>query len=677
MKNEIADRRTTLPMTLPMTLALILQTPLSAAQSIEEITIRDQSIEDTIPLDLNRYGSRLEIITAEQLERQSFADVSQALQMLVPGLHIAPKNGPFDYFDASLQGSRAQEILWLIDGVRITNRLYNGTSPLDTIPAHMIERIEVLKGGQGVFYGTQAVSGVINIVTRNFSRSSDSAVGVGAHSNGGGHINGYHRSSVGDHQFVAYASRDQARGYQPFSDADAQPSVTQRRRGYQVNVLGLKYGLDINQDTRLSLQYQRGESELDFSRPFRNAETVNDRTEDIVSAKVDMDVGDNVSLYVKGYYHSWDTHYTRIYNELDGNGQMTGDVEVLNDRSYWGYDDYGLNAMAKFRYGNVLETIAGLDHQSFSGEDDVWRIADQREEVNAAFLQVRTTEKLLADTAIALGVRHNQPSNVQNSVVWNLSARHQLSDTLYLTTNLGTSFRLPDAEQLFLNERYDADNDGIPDDGWFAVGNPDLKPEKSRNINMGIGGMFGDLQYELIGFDRKITDYIDSYVPIVIGGVTGESFVNSDDTVRVRGAELIAAVSLSKDWHGNVSLTHTRARLNNGSRQLTSIPDREAKLSLNYEPSGRAWGTIFAANHVGDINERRASTAGNYTVMDISGYYYFGARDKHRLTLKLENITDEQYVTRVDRATRDTGGTYLYGNLGMHRTAHVGYTYQF
>jgi vitamin B12 transporter len=86
---------------------------------------------------------------------------------------MAPKNGPFDYFNGSLQGSRSQDILWLVDGVRITNRLYNTTTPLDTVPAHMVERIEVLKGGQGIFYGTQSVAGVINVVTKSFSRSSE------------------------------------------------------------------------------------------------------------------------------------------------------------------------------------------------------------------------------------------------------------------------------------------------------------------------------------------------------------------------------------------------------------------------------------------------------------------------------------------------------------------------
>uniref|UniRef100_UPI0013D8E04E TonB-dependent receptor plug domain-containing protein n=2 Tax=Pseudomonadota TaxID=1224 RepID=UPI0013D8E04E len=69
-----------------------------------------------------------------------------------PGLSITPKNGPFDYVDISLQGSRTGDVLWLVDGVRINNRLYAGTPPLDTLPSAMVDRIEVLEGGQALFY---------------------------------------------------------------------------------------------------------------------------------------------------------------------------------------------------------------------------------------------------------------------------------------------------------------------------------------------------------------------------------------------------------------------------------------------------------------------------------------------------------------------------------------------
>ena len=115
----------------------------------EEIIVLGARLEETIPLDLEQFGNRVEIITADELELGGFNDLAQSLQMRVPGLYLAPKNGAFDYVGCSLQGSRCQDILWLIDGVRINNRLYNSTSPLDTVPAHMVERIEVLYGGQG------------------------------------------------------------------------------------------------------------------------------------------------------------------------------------------------------------------------------------------------------------------------------------------------------------------------------------------------------------------------------------------------------------------------------------------------------------------------------------------------------------------------------------------------
>src|ERR1700761_4147211 len=114
-----------------------------------------------------------------------FLDISEALDARVPGLFILSKNGPFDYVDISLLGSRTEDVLWLVDGVRINNRLYAGTTPLDTLPASMVERIEVLEGGQALFYGTQSVAGAINVVTRDFSDNPNGSMTVGADTNDG------------------------------------------------------------------------------------------------------------------------------------------------------------------------------------------------------------------------------------------------------------------------------------------------------------------------------------------------------------------------------------------------------------------------------------------------------------------------------------------------------------
>ena len=209
-----------------------------AAQPIEEELIVTASLEETIPLQLGEYGNRIEVISAEQIEVGGFNDLGQTLQMLVPGLYLAPKNGAFDYMNCSLQGSRCQDILWLIDGVRINNRLYNTTSPLDTVPAHMVERIEVLYGGQGIFYGTQSVGGVVNVVTKAFADGFEGGVSVGFDENDGTHVNADIRGGSGVHRFVVYASYDDADGFRPFRSEDYQPSGSDRERGYEVVTVG-------------------------------------------------------------------------------------------------------------------------------------------------------------------------------------------------------------------------------------------------------------------------------------------------------------------------------------------------------------------------------------------------------------------------------------------------------
>lgn len=659
------------------TLALLCASQIALTADVEEILVSSPRLEETIPQDLSRYGNRVEIITAQEIAELGFVDITQTLQMLVPGLHISPKNGPFDYFDASLQGSRNFEILWLIDGVRITNRLYNGTSPLDTVPAHMVERIEVLKGGQGIFYGTQSVGGVINIVTKAFTDDADGAVSTGANTNDGFNVNGYFRTSLNNHQFVVFGSRDESDGYTPWRSADIQPSATDRQRGYDVVTAGIKYAWHINEDSRLSLQYLTTDNEVDFARPFLNKSTINARDEDILTLKYDWRVNDNVELFIKAYRHTWDTVYTRIYNTLDSSGNLDGGQRIVNNGDYWGYEDYGFNAMSKINPGGNFEYVLGIDHQNFSGEDDVYRIGNQKEYVTAPFLQIRSTPELFENTSFAVGLRNNQASNMDDSTVWNITGKHYLNESLYIQGNIGTSFRLPDAEALFVNEYYDDNNDGIPDD-YFTIGNPELEPEKSENINLAIGGQFSNIDYELTYFSRDITNYIDSYVPLTIAGIEGESFVNSSDEVNMDGMEFSALIPLSPVWSTQVSHTRIKARFNDQGPQLTGIPDRESKLALNYRSQSRPFGFSITNNLVGDINGRRNVERGDYLVTDLSAFYALGDNEQHQFVVRLENAMDEEYVTRIDRGTEDaTGLGYNYGNLGMARTWHIAYTYKF
>jgi vitamin B12 transporter len=646
--------------------------------NLDEVLILGTQIEESLPADLQKYGSRLDVISGDQLRASGFNDLSQALQMLAPGLYVAPKNGPFDYVDASLLGARNGDILYLVDGVRISNRLYNTTTPLDTIPAHMIERIEILKGGQGLFYGTQAVAGVVNIVTRSFSKANDGGIGAGLDSNDGKHVDGYFRGGIGGSRVVLFGSIDKADGFQPFRDQDYQPSSTDRNRSYDVRVAGIKFAQQFAAPVTLSVLYQHTDASLDFAGPTETALDTNRRNEELLSVKLDYEVSERFGVYLKSYYHDWTTHYTTIANDLSGSGQLTGTQSVWYDNAFWGFTDKGLNLMGRYAVSQGPEFLFGADLQRYSGRDEVYTIAPLTEEVKALFAQARTAD-WLPNTKLALGARYNETSGGASTTVWNFSGQQQLGENLYLRGTLGTSLRLPDAYQLygaFINE-------------FDTRGNPLLQPEKSRNIDLGLGGRFtagvAQWSWELTGFRREVRNLIgtedDGYTDVDNDGNDDYDTVavNTTDLVKMRGAELQLAAAMSSGWSLSLDHTWSRARAEGSDLQIARIPLTQSKLGLDYRPEGSRFGAGIAAVRVGDIYQLANSMRtnyGGYTVVDASASLWLDAKRQQRLTLSIGNLFDREYATRLGTASRDVGGaSYAYWHLGSPRTAQLRYTY--
>jgi outer membrane cobalamin receptor len=631
------------------------------AEDLNQVTIVG-TLEESLPQQLASVGSRVESISGEQVQKGGYYDIAQTLQALAPGMYITPLSGAFDYVEVSFLGSRNSEMVWLVDGIRLNNRLYSTTMPLDTIPAHLVERIELIEGGQSLFFGTQAVAGAVNIVTPQFSAEPAGRVRVGVDSNNGRHANGLFSTAAGDHRFVLFASKDKADGFNPFSDADRQPSSTDRERGYDVTNFGLKYAYDFGDAVRTSFGYQHTDATLDYVRPFSIAKASNDRKEDLLTAKVDISSGDHLDFYLKGYYHDWDT----LYNEIDSDGE--GGTEVISDDEFWGFEDYGANLLARYAPGGMLEYYAGWDYQHYSGEDQVFLIAPLAETVHAPFAQVRTSREFSDRVRFSLGARHNNPGHGRSATVWTATSHWDITDALFTRASLGTAFRLPDAYELFVV------------DPCCEQGNPDLKPERSKYLNLSIGGRRGTAEqgfgWELVGFFRDVKGLID----IVTGAGGIDTLANTEGKTKVRGAELILSGHLSSGLSANASFTVTDANLAGSRLQQQEIPKTLAKLAVGYDPMNSPWFAGLTVSHTGDVYRSAASVRrnyGNYTVVDVNGGLKFGGDGRHRIGVRLENAFDEEYASRVRTGETDGGDSYAYSFRGTPRTVHASYTYSF
>lgn len=639
----------------------------SPAARPEVVHVVGHKLEESLPSELGRYGTRIDVVTADQIQNAGQPDVAKSLEKLAPGLYISPKNGAFDYVDISFQGSRTEDVLWLLDGVRLNNRLYAGTTPLDTFPASIVERLEIVEGPQALFYGTQAVAGAINIVTRSFSDWPEGTLALGADTTGGLHLDGSLRTAVGEHRFVVYGSGDRSPGFQPFRDQDYQPSATPRGRAYDVLTLGAKYAYDIRHDLRISALYQHTGAKLDFAKPFLVATAYNERDEDVATAKLEYSPRASTQVFVKGYTHQWRSHYT----EFDNAPGAVGSLKLVDNRDAWGFQDYGANVMAKLAVARWVDSFFGYDFQSYDGSDAVLVITKRSGQVNAVFGEIRTPDGL-ERVRLAAGVRYNMPSVGESALVWSTTGQYKLADSLVVRATVGTSFRLPTAEELFAND---------PND---ERGNPNLRPEKSFNMNVSIGGRarFGagrGLSWEAIGFFRRVTDLIaaSGFDP-----ATNQSlFENLPGTVRVRGGTLAFDVQIAPDWSGSANTTVAIAEQDDGL-QIDKVPRQQVKAWLDWHPTALPLGATVIANYVGNVYQSFGAADREHVegraIFDVAARVFLDEERRHKINVSLSNVFDAVYASSLAKGVRDAdGSSYTYWNLGTPRTLAARYSYRF
>ena len=138
-----------------------------AIELMDELVVQSTRIET--PLDL--MSSSVDVITAEELQASGVSYVADAL-LLQPGISGSRSGGAGQATQLYLRGAKPQHTLILVDGVRMNGQLDLNGYDLANLDLNSVERIEILKGPQSTLYGSDAMAGVINIIT---TKSADTS----------------------------------------------------------------------------------------------------------------------------------------------------------------------------------------------------------------------------------------------------------------------------------------------------------------------------------------------------------------------------------------------------------------------------------------------------------------------------------------------------------------------
>ena len=635
-------------------------------EKLEDLLVQEKKPGNSIAgqsfsaMELKELGHNVKIITGEELEAAGFVDLSKALAAFVPGLYSATGQGRGGYTNTRVHGSN--QILWLLDGVKVG--AIHGSWGMNwnyTLSVHMIERIEILEGGESLFYGTGARGGVINIVTKGITDEASGQFGSSFGTDNYREAYGHVTETINGHGLMAFGSLEEYEGYHVADDkayADFGNTYGNKNIGYDRGTVGVKYRkeFDLAGNSVLNAQYRRHTGYFDYPNPNQR-ESMFEWNQDISSLTWDHDVNKNFSYNLTTYLHRWWADLTQQ--------QISG--AYMRNHEPVECDDLGVNFKTSTRWGQGHEIVSGIDYRNYWGSFRWFYGHDfDRVQEYAGFASYRPYLFFAPETKFAFSGRYTLTSDDASSFVWNASLKTPIVGPTYFKGSVGTGFSLPKLGQL------SGDVVGI---GSRTIGNPNLEPEESFDIQGGVGGEWQYFNCYAGYFYNEVDNLIQS---VVIDAATSTStYKNVAGKTKIKGVELSAGIGPFYNVSLDVGATWTDAEDGDTGEQLEQIPEFNGTINLKYRYDTDRFGADLMTQYTGNIYERGLGTTddlnyGEYFVTDASAFVSFGQGRKHRMTLRVENIFDEDYANGYSVASN-----IVYKKYGMSRSFVLGYTYTF
>lgn len=568
----------------------------------------------------NATGKSIEVLTAEDIQAYQPKDLFDALQ-LVPGVNVTRTGGPGGNTSVSIRGSTSRHVLFLLDGIRMNDPASSdGSYNFTHVSPDNIERIEVLKGPHSALYGSEAMGGVINIITKKGAEGDKSSLVLE-----GGTYNTYSLGAstsgqVGTQQYSASISYYDTEGFSA-TTRDGEDDGTERLTvsGRYMNQVtdALKLGL--------SVRYIDAEGEYDeFSSPNGTLES-----EQVYASLLAQYVMGNWIQDLELAYAQNERAFTDVLDPSEFDGSST--------QFYW---------KNVYAVSDAQRALFGLDFvyeeaSSANLDDDTTQLAPYLEWLSDWNQQVSTTA----------GLRYTDHSEFDGEVTWNLSALYRASDDTRFNAAAGSGYKAPTLDNLF----------GFYDFSFGqVVGNPDLDPESNLGWEIGVEQdlMKKKVVLGLTYYQTRYEDYIQFTDPDGFMGPAPASYVNVD-AADVQGIELSAIYFINDSWTINVDYTWLDVD-NKGEDPALRFdlckPEHLVQFRLNYLPtlSSRIsfWGQYQSERE--DFSE----TMDSFVLLNLSAS--LEVSDSVELFGRIENLLDEDYELA---AGFNTPGLSVFGGV--------------
>jgi outer membrane receptor for ferrienterochelin and colicins len=617
---------------------------------------------------LKSTATPVHVLSSQEIREQGISTFDAALTRMMPQVSMAPNSmGAF----LRLNGLGNKYILILINGQKLSGDISNNVD-LNRINMSRVKRIEVLDGAASSLYGSDAIAGVINIIT---DQPTQQLVGITSdtHVSGHGVLTEAVSLDIYKNGFGSYTSftHDRADSYQTTdqeyvkgSDTETQQTIAPLFTGYRSNIFGQKFTYNPYQHLALN-------AGLDYSYK------ITDRPE----TRSDITGGTDYEMRYKGL--RWNVG--GIYKFTSRNS-LQADFTV--DRFRYGkeYDvetkDYAVGDYVQSKKQRMMEGelkgILGLSANSTTIFGADWRKdyltatsgnIDQDVYTLAAYAQHE--QKFLKDLTVTIGLRLTHHQTFNNHLTPKATLMYAPGNFRFRAT-YSAGFRAPGLDELYYH--YFAVNRGKPQ---ISFGNQDLKPEKSHYFSLNAEYRDDVIAVSLTGYLNRINDMVvkqnvevdDNSRKMLMkefpemtqdqaDKLVSYALYQNSDKGDVKGVQINASANIFQGFNLSANYVYTYARTK--SDEEWSVLERSirhaATIAANYH---HTWGKYGLNINLNGRLQSKTYYTGTYE--DAPGYGIWNLHTTHTFdctkwalvepSIGIDNLFDK-VDRRIDSSTR-------------------------